>query len=98
MKLVDYNEQTRAMINNIADQFPDESVHAIFGGAVFIDHTDIDTIVDTLPRLMQSAKFFKWSKGIADACRTYCHICLIDPALIEAYIGMRFEALAEIII
>jgi hypothetical protein len=63
----------------------------IFGGALWVN--DLDALVSSLPSVIHGAKFFKWHAGLADACRTFCHLCLIDPALVECYIGMKFEEL-----
>lgn len=34
-------------------------------------------------------------EALANACRTFCSLCFVDPALIECYIGMKFEKLTE---
>lgn len=65
----------------------------IFGGALWIDPTDTDRIINHLPTIVHNAKFWKWKGGLADACRTFCHCLFVDPALIEACIGMTFEEL-----
>lgn len=65
----------------------------IFGGAIFVDGADFEQVVQSLPHIISSAKFFKWHGGLADACRVFCHCLFIDPALIECYIGMKFEQL-----
>ena len=67
----------------------------IFGGALWIDPTDIDAIINYLPTIVHDAKFWKWHGGLADACRTFCHCLFVDPTLIEACIGMKFEKLTE---
>lgn len=65
----------------------------IFGGALWVD--SIEKLITGLPHVIHSAKFWNWHEGIAGACRTFCHLCLIDPMLVEAYIGMRFEQLIK---
>ena len=65
----------------------------IFGGAIWVK--DIEGIIQSLPHVIQSAKFFKWHDTIANACRTFCSLCFVDPTLVECYIGMRFEKLTE---
>jgi hypothetical protein len=62
----------------------------VFGGALFV-YDDIDTLIRTLPTVIKHAKFFEWHENSANTCRTFCHCAFIDPALIEAYIGMTFE-------
>jgi hypothetical protein len=54
---------------------------------------DIGTLIDFLPDVLSGAKFYRWHETPADTCRTFCHLCFIDPTLVEAYIGMRFEQL-----
>jgi hypothetical protein len=56
----------------------------IFGGALWVN--DLKTLVGSLPSVISGARFFKWHAGVADACRTFCHLCFIDPALVECYI------------
>lgn len=63
----------------------------IFGGAIWVK--GLDDLVRMLPSVIHSAKFFKWHAGLADACRQFCHLCFIDPMLVEVYIGMTFEEL-----
>ena len=65
----------------------------IFGHAYHMDNVSIDAIIRKLPDVIRAAKFFHWHGGLADACRTFCHCLFVDPALIEAYIGMKFEQL-----
>jgi len=65
----------------------------IFGGAIFVH--DIEGIARSLPHVIHSAKFFKWHDTLANACRTFCHLCFTDPALVECYIGMKFETLTK---
>jgi hypothetical protein len=63
----------------------------IFGGAIWVN--GIEEIIQSLPHVIHSAKFFGWHDTLANACRTFCHLCFIDPALVECHIGMKFEKL-----
>lgn len=65
----------------------------IFGGAIWINPTDIDRIINYLPTIIRNAKIWQWHAGLADACRQFCHCLFIDPTLIECCIGMKFEQL-----
>ena len=67
----------------------------IFGGAIWIDPTDTERIINYLPSIIRSAHMWKWHGGLADACRQFCHCLFVDPTLIEACIGMKFEKLTE---
>jgi hypothetical protein len=63
----------------------------IFGVAIWID--GVEELVACLPNLISDAKFWRWHDTPANACRTLCRLCFIDPTLIECYIGMKFEEL-----
>jgi hypothetical protein len=63
----------------------------IFGVALWID--GVEELVACLPNLIDDVKFYGWHETPADACRRLCRLCFIDPALIECYIGMKFEEL-----
>lgn len=65
----------------------------IFGGAIWVK--DIEGIIQALPHVIHSAKFFGWHDTLANACRTFCSLCFTDYMLVEAYIGMRFEELCK---
>mgnify|MGYP003540099880 CR=1 FL=1 len=52
---------------------------------------NINDIVHSLPHVVKSARFFGWKESIANACNTFCHLCMVDPMLVEAHIGKRFE-------
>ena len=73
----------------------------IFGGAtlaynhIHAEAPDFGAFVEYLFFAIREAQFRKWHNGIADACRTFCNLCLVDPALVEAYLGIRFETLEE---
>lgn len=70
---------------------------AIFGGAAFVDRTDMNDIVACLDHVVKTARILKWHESDANACRTFCHLAFMDPALIESAIGMRFERLCHMI-
>lgn len=67
----------------------------VFGGAYFAssiaENGDIATFCEFLPGVVRNAKFFQWHEGVAGALRRFCRLCLVDPALVEAYLGMKFE-------
>jgi hypothetical protein len=82
---------TQKAIEALDEKYP--NTIPIFGGALWIK--DIEGIIQSLPHVIQSAKFFNWHDTIANACRTFCSLCFVDPALVECYIGMKFEKLTE---
>lgn len=67
----------------------------VFGGALwayeYAFKGDLKNFVKYLPNVVSEAKFRKWHEGIDGALRRFCHICLVDPMLIELYLGIRFE-------
>lgn len=67
----------------------------VFGGALgahkCIERGDIAGFVRYFPDLIHSAKFFKWHENTATVLRRFCHLCLVDPALIEVYLGCTFN-------
>ena len=67
----------------------------IFGGAIFMENATLEQIALYLPHIVRSAEFFRWHDTLANACRTFCHCLFVDPALVEAYIGITFEELVE---
>ena len=69
----------------------------VLGGAYFaIDHTDnFAEFVGYFPHVVSSAKFFGYEGGAVKALRTFCHLCLVDPMLVEVYLGMTFEQLTK---
>lgn len=68
----------------------------VFGGALWVYHDnafDSQRFIAGLSHVTENAKFFKWHEGIAGAMRRYCHICMVDPIVVEATLGMKFEEL-----
>lgn len=86
-------EQKIKEVEALAEQH--SNAIAVFGGLLWIE--TIDDIATQLPFLMRRAKFYEWHEGVIGAMRTLCHLCYVDPALVEAYIGMRFEKLCEVL-
>lgn len=68
---------------------------AVFNGAYYANDIaktgDIATFCEFLPGIARNAIFFQWHEGVAGALRRFCHMCLIDPALIEAYLDIKFK-------
>lgn len=73
----------------------------IFGGALgayeYINSStpDFDKFVVCMTSVIHNAKFYNWHEGVVGALHRFCRLCLVDPALVELYIGMRFEELFE---
>lgn len=81
------NHHSLALVENL-DKEHDNAVQ-IFGGAISVQN--IDDLVLMLPTVITDAKFWHWHAGLVDACRTFCTLCGYDPALVESYIGTKFE-------
>ena len=80
---------TQKAIEALDEKYP--NAIPIFGGALWVN--DLECLVASLPSVISGARFFEWHAGLADACRTFCHLCFTDPTLVECYIGMKFEQL-----
>lgn len=68
----------------------------IFGGAIWVYHNndfDSQRFIAGLSHIIHSAEFFKWHEGVLGALRRYCHICMVDPLIVEVELGMKFEEL-----
>ena len=74
----------------------------VFGGAlgayehINSEHPNIKAFVFCLPEVVHSAKFHKWHEGTVGAVRRFCHLCLVDPQLVELYIGMPLHEFCEV--
>lgn len=71
----------------------------IFGGAlgayncINSDEPNMEQFVAYLSSVASNAKFYRWHEGVVGALHRFCHLCLIDPYLVELYIGMSFNEL-----
>lgn len=68
----------------------------IFGGALWVYHDnnfDSQRFISGLSHIAENAEFFKWHEGVAGALRRYCHICMVDPMIVEVELGATFEEL-----
>lgn len=95
-----YNEGVHSAICSLAEKH--DNAIAVFGGAlgaydcIHCDNPNFDEFILTyLSEAIKSARFHKWHEGAVGALRRFCHICLVDPALVEAYIGVSFEELCK---
>ena len=69
----------------------------IFGGAP-LAYTEIhreipnfDGFIGYLAHVIDEAKRRQWHEGIEGALKEFCHLCLVDPMLVESYLGITFE-------
>ena len=85
------NENAMNLVEKLDEKYG--NAIPIFGGAVWVD--GFEKLISGLSHVIRTAEFFGWCEPPADACRTFCHICGYDPALVESYIEMRFEQLIK---
>lgn len=97
--IVWYDQGVHNAITTLAEEH--SNAIPVFGGAlgayncINSDTVDIKGFISYLSSVVQNAKFYKWHEGTVGALRRFCRLCLVDPALIECYIGMSFEQLCE---
>ena len=72
---------------------------AVFGGAYWAHQVIIsgnfNDFIPFLSTVITNARFYGWHESIPKALRRFCHLCLVDPKLVEVYLGMTFDQLAE---
>ena len=61
------------------------------GEALAKNEIDFHEFTYRLIKSIEHMIFRQWSRPLYEGMRDYCHIAMVDPALVEAYIGMRFE-------
>lgn len=68
---------------------------AVFGGAYWAHQAiisgDFAQFAAFLVDVIKNAKFYKWHESIPDTLYRFCNICLVDPKLVEAYLGIKFS-------
>ena len=67
----------------------------VYGGAYhlvvrFGDHIKPRDILEGINNAISNAAFFTPEVSVGKVARNYCHLLLVDPALMEMYCGMRF--------
>ena len=83
--------------NILALQDKYDNAVAVMGGAywaaqeVHNDTPNFSKFVEYLCNMIHDYKFFGWHESIPQAMRTFCKLAMVDPALVEVYLGMRFE-------
>lgn len=93
------NEMVKSAVMHLSETY--KNAVPIFGGAplayaeIHQEVPNFDGFIRYLAHVIDEAKFRKWHDGVAGALKTFCHLCLVDPALIEAYLGRRFEQIEQ---
>ena len=94
-----YDTSVYNAIMSLDEKYP--NAIPVFGGALHASkHINCDTpnfgkFISYFPDLINSVKFYKWHESAVEALRRFCHICYVDPMLVEAYLGVRFEDIVE---
>ena len=68
----------------------------VFGGALWVyDDNKFNShkFIAGLSNVANDAKFFGWHEGVAGAMRRYCHLCMVDPVLVESLLCTTFDEL-----
>lgn len=90
----------KKIVENLSREY--DNAIPVFGGADIAyaracgEDPSLKVFVNYLPPVASAAKYFKWHEGVAGALRRFCHICLVDPALVEAYLGIKFEEVEKL--
>lgn len=64
----------------------------IYGGAYHLcanGNPSMEEVAHTLVSAIRSAKFFEPATETETIIRNFCHLLLIDPMLMEVYLGVR---------
>ena len=92
-----YDQGVHNAIMSLNSKYP--NAIPVFGGAlgayncINCDKPDFSKFVSYLPDLIHSAKFHHWHEGAVGAIHRFCHLCMVDPALVEVYLGVSFAEL-----
>lgn len=85
----------KSNIEALQDKY--DNAVAVMGGAywaaqeVHCDKPNFSKFVELMCNMVTDLKFFGWHEPIPQAMRTFCKLAMVDPMLVEAYIGMKFE-------
>lgn len=65
----------------------------VYGGVYHLytheDEPSLSSIIDCINECVRSAKFYEPETAPEVVVRNVCHLCFIDPMIIEAYVGVR---------
>ena len=93
-----YDQGVYNAITALDEKYP--NAIPVFGGAlsaynnIHSDCPDYMSFVESVLSAAKNAAFHDWHEGTVGAMRRFCHLCFIDPSLIELYIGMTFAEAA----
>ena len=70
---------------------------AVMGGAywasqeVHNDKPNFNKFIEYLSNMLIDYDFLGWHESKPQAMRTFCKLAMVDPTLVEVYLGMKFE-------
>lgn len=89
---MDYENYAVQAIENLCEEYP--RAYLVFVGATVVNG-EIARLVEQIPGVIRNASLYDWHESIVDTLRRFCHLCSIDPSLVEVYIGQTFESMAD---
>lgn len=95
-----YDKSIYNAISKLSAKYP--NAIPVFGGAlsayncVNSDTPDFEKFISFFPTVIKNADFYNWHEGAVGALRRFCHICYVDPSLVELYMGMNLAELVEV--
>ena len=93
-----YDESVYNAVMALNDKYP--NAIPVFGGALgafnALEVGDYDRFKSLMLEAINDAKFFKWHESALQVARRFCHLCYVDPMLVEVYIGLRLEEWIEL--
>lgn len=83
--------------NILALEDKHDNAVAVMGGAywaaqeVHNDNPNFGKFVEYLSNMLHDYAFFGWHESKPQAMRTFCKLAMVDPMLVETYLGIKFE-------
>lgn len=99
--LYGYDKGADGRLRELQDTYPDAI--PVLGGAVFattaVKAGDMDAFVEYLLNAITASSHMvkNWQGGTVSICESFCHVCLVDPKLAEAYLGRSFADIAALL-
>lgn len=101
LKNYDWDKGAEVRLYALQKTYPDAI--PVLGGAVFaataVAENDLDALVEYLVNAVTnpSSRVKNWRGGVVSICENFCHVCLVDPKLVELYMGYTFAELAQLL-
>ena len=85
-----YDPSIKSAIEALDRKYP--NAIPIFGGAlgaakyVNREHQNFGEFVKCIANAIRSAEFFGWHEDASGVMSRFCHLCYVDPTLVERYL------------